>query len=239
MRTRAITILVTIVCLVGLASRDGVTQENRGRVVREIRPAVRAAQASAKAEEVHPTVVVETYLLQVDMDALYGFGVAAVPQKADETVTVGRLVSCLANPNSGRVLDSTRVVVHSREHGEIKSTSTEYVKQVSSGRAPSRAGAKPAESFRFQSYNTGSTVEVTTHAMRAAYPMIRLELSYDHSGWLSSETEEGAPPSTVSYDLSAVFEVEDGKAVVAGCKQTGNRGLFLIVRASVVGGPKN
>jgi hypothetical protein len=197
-----------------------------------------ATKASEKAEDVPLTVVIETYLVQVDMNALYGFGVAAVPQKADETVTVPRLVSCLADLNDGRVLDSTRVVVYSRERGEIDSTNTEYVKQTSTGRgsaAMTPTKPVPAQSVRFQSYSSGTTVRVTSYAVRSEYPKIRLELSYSHNGWFFSETEEGAPPSTIKYNLNTIFELRDGEAVVAGSKQTGNRGLFLVVRGSVVG----
>lgn len=233
-----ITIIAMVVCLVGLGASDGVTEEKRERVVRQPRPAVRATQPAEKQEKEYLPVVFETYLVEVDMDALYGFGVAAVAQKADETVTVPRLVSCLADPNDGRVLDSTRVVVYGRERAEVDSTSTEYVKQIITGRgAATKTGAKPApaESVRFQSYSSGTTVKVSPYAVRAEYPKIRLELSYSHSGLIFSKTEEGAPPSTINYDLNTVFEVKDGEAVVAGSKQSGKRGLFLVVRGSVAG----
>ncbi len=238
MRTRAIAILVMIVCLVGLAPIDGVTQENRERVARNSRTAVRATEASEKQEEVHLPVVVETYLVQVDMDALYGFGVAAVAQKDDETVTVPRLVSCLADPDDGRVLDSTRVVMRSREHGQVDITSTEYIRETStrSGPVPKTATrAVPAQSVRFKAYDSGSTVKVTAYAVRAEYPKIRLELTYSYSGSVLPVTEDGVPRSTARYDQVTILELEDGKAVVAGSKQTGNRGLFLVVRASIVG----
>jgi len=236
MRTRTITIMVMIVCLVGLAASDGVTKETRERVVRKPSPAARATQVSEKVENVFLSVVVETYLVQVDMDALYGYGVAAVPQKASETVTVPRLVSCLADPDDGRVLDSTRVVVYSRERGEVQSTSSEYVKQAVTGKvSAAKPGARPVQSVRFQSYSSGTTLRVTSYAVREAQPKIRLELSYNHSGWFLSEREDGAPPSTVQYELNTTFEVEDGEAVVVGGKQSGKRGLFLVVRASVVG----
>lgn len=229
-----------IFCLVGLVARDGVTKANRARIGPRdaARLATKAEQATEKAEDVPLTVVVETYLVQVDMDALYGFGVAAVAQKADETVTVPRLVSCLDDPANGRVLDSTRVVMHSRERGEVESTSTEYIREAITGKATlTKAGSKPApaESVRFRAYDSGTNVRVTSYAALAADPAIRLELSYNHSGWFLSETEAGAPPSTVQYELNTVFELEDGEAVVAGSKQTGKRGLFLVVRASIVG----
>ncbi|MHC4742883.1 MAG: hypothetical protein ACYS8Z_13285, partial [Planctomycetota bacterium] len=121
-------------------------------------------------------------------------------------------------------------VVYSNEQGKVRSTNTEYVKKAIPERRPA-----PAQSVGFEGYDSGTTVEVTPHAVRAAYPRIRLELSYSHSDFLTFEREEGAPPNTVSYDLDGIFELEDGKAVVAGSKQTGKRGLYLVVRASVVG----
>jgi len=130
------------------------------------------------------------------------------------------------------------VVVYSRERAEVDSASTEYVRQTSTGRGPAaRTDARPApaQSVRFQSYKSGTTVKVTSYAVRAAYPKIRLELSYSHNGWFFSESEEGAPPNTIKYDLNTVFEFKDGEAVVAGSKQAGKSGLFLVVRGSVVG----
>ena len=246
MRTRTITILVMTVCLVGLAASDGLTGETRSRGASRTATsrvaAAKAVQASEKKEDAYLSVAVETYLLQVDMDALYGFGVAAVPQKADEMVTVPRLVSCLADPNDGRVIDAARVFVFSRESADIKCTNTDYVGRggtgsvtVRSGGARTPARPAPVQSVTYVSYDSGTTVDVSSLASRAADPPIRLSLSYSHSGFFISEAQIGAPPSTVSYDLHTTFDLEDGQAIVAGSKQTGNRGLFLVVRASILG----
>jgi len=238
MKTRTITIMVVIVCLVGLAASDGVTRESRSRTTSRT-AASNTPPVSVKKEDAYLSVVVETYLLQVDMDALYGFGVAAVPQKADEMVTVPRLVSCLADPNDGRVVDSARVVVYSRENADIKSTNTVYVERGGTGPAAARSGGarppRPAQSVTYVSYDSGTTLDVSSLASRAADPPIRLSLSYSHSDFLISEAQIGAPPNTVSYDLQTTFDLEDGQAIVAGSKQTGNRGLFLVVRASILG----
>ncbi|MHC4744375.1 MAG: hypothetical protein ACYS8Z_20880, partial [Planctomycetota bacterium] len=63
MKTRAITIWTIIVCLIGLAVRDGVTWGNRAPVRARPSTATTVKQASEKAEDVPLTVVVETYLV--------------------------------------------------------------------------------------------------------------------------------------------------------------------------------
>lgn len=73
------------------------------------------------------SVLVEAYLVQVNNEALYDAGAAVVPQQSAESVTVLKLLSCLADPENGRVVSSARVAVKKNEEANTVSEKVHYI----------------------------------------------------------------------------------------------------------------
>ena len=87
----------------------------------------------------HKSVLVQAYLVQVPNEVLYQAGAAALPKDDSESITVAKLISCLAQSENAAVIDTTRVAVKNAENAEVSTTQTNYLPRTQT--VPSRQAA--------------------------------------------------------------------------------------------------
>lgn len=216
------TSIVVLVCFVLVIAISAEKANSGNKVV-----AVKSAQQQKLA-----SVAVEAYLVQVSAKALREVGVSVIPSKSEEAISIPKLLSCMtAGKDKGALISSTRVVVKDNE--EV--TSSILNKYNLKLPATTKTKKGPEESYKIYQYDSRTKTAVTIHV--AEDDLFRMQLSFSHSGLtfdMADRVKEGVPPDLVDYQLTGIFDIKAGRSVIVGSEQSGDKGLFLVVRAEIL-----
>jgi len=216
------TSMVVLVCFVSAIAISADKANSGGKVV---------AAKSVKPQKL-ASVVVEAYLVQVSAKALREAGVSVIPSKSEEAISIPKLLSCMTvGKDKGTLISSTRVVVRDNEEATSTIQNTQNLKLP----ATTKTKKGPEESYRIHQYDSGTRTTVTIHV--ADDGLLRIQLSFDHSGLtfdMADKVKENIPPDLVSYKLTGIFDIKAGRSVIVGSEQSGDKGLFLVVRAEIL-----
>jgi hypothetical protein len=216
------TSMVVLVCFVS-AIAISADKANSGEKV--------VAAKSAKTQK-SASVALEAYLVQVPAKALREAGVSVIPSKSEEAISIPKLLSCMtAGKDKGTLISSTRVVVRDNEEATSTIQNTYNLKLPATTKT--EKGSK--ESYRIHQYKSVTEIIVTTHIGHD--DLIVMTLSFSHNGLTfdtADQIKEGMPPDLVDYQLNEVFDIKEGRSVVVGSAQSGDTGLFLVVRAEIL-----
>ena len=214
--------IIVLVCFVSVFAISAEKANSSGKVV---------AAKSAKPQKL-ASVAVEAYLVQVSAKALREAGVSVIPSKSEEAISITKLLSCMtAGKDKGVLISSTRVVVKDNEEAKSTITNTHNLRLP----ATTRTKKGPEESYKIQKYQSETRTTVTIHV--ADDGLLRIQLSFDHSGLtfdMADKIKEDMPPDLVEYRLDEIFEIKEGRSVIVGSEQSGDKGLFLVVRAEIL-----
>jgi hypothetical protein len=214
--------IVVLVCFVSAIAISAEKANSGGKVV---------VVKSAKPQKL-ASVVVEAYLVQVPAKALREAGVSVIPSKSEEAISIPKLLSCMtAGKDKGVLISSTRVVVKDNEEATSTIQNTLNLKLP----ATTKTKKGPEESYKIYQYDRGTTTEVTINVVDDG--LLRMQLSFNHSGLtfdIADKVKESVPPDLVSYQLTGIFDIKAGRSVIVGSEQSGDKGLFLVVRAEIL-----
>ena len=213
---------IVLVCLVSAIAVSAEKAGSGGKVV---------ASKGAKPQK-SASVAVEAYLVQVTAKALREAGVSIIPSKPEEAISIPKLLSCItASKDKGALISSMRLVVGDNEEAESTITKSYNLKLP----ATTRTKESPEESYRISQYKSETRTTVVVHV--ADDGQLRMQLSFRHNGLtfdMADRIKEGLPPDVFEYQLAEVFDIKAGRSVVVGSAQSGDTGLFLVVRAEVL-----
>jgi len=190
------------------------------------------AQARQKAEAEDPykdsRVLVEAFVVEVKLSALYDLGVSPVGQKPN-SVSVENILKCLRNDDCAQVTAGAKLALGQQERGSAKATETIYVERQRP--VPASKGRSGAVSRSFQSYSTGKTF----NARVAIRPDSRIFVEFDFS---QSTVDKAAltgdaPPATLTRDFSGSVCLEEGKPSIVCAMQNERMTAFLIISADI------
>ncbi len=214
--------IVVLVCFVSAIAISAEKANSIGKVV-----VIKSAKPKKLA-----SVAVEAYLVQVSAKALCEAGVSVIPSKPEEAISIPKLLSCMtAGRDKGTLISSTRVVTRDNEEAKSTITNTLNLKLP----ATTRTKKGPEESYKIQQYQSETRTTVTIHV--ADDGLLRMQLSFNHSGLtfdMADKVKEGMPPDLVEYRLDEIFDIKEGRSVIVGSEQSGDTGLFLVVRAEIL-----
>jgi len=214
--------IFVLVCFVSAIAICAEKANSGGRVV---------AVKSAKPQKL-ASVAVEAYLVQVSAKALREAGVSVIPSKSEEAISIPKLLSCMtAGKDKGVLISSTRVVVRDNEQAKSTITNTHNLKLP----ATTKTKKGSEESYRIQKYQSETRTTVDIHV--ADDGLLRVQLSFNHSGLtfdMADKVKDSVPPDLVSYQLTGIFDIKAGRSVIVGSEQSGDKGLFLVVRAEIL-----
>ncbi|MBW8036323.1 MAG: hypothetical protein FVQ79_12015 [Planctomycetes bacterium] len=183
--------------------------------------------ASEQASKVDPlanaSVLVEAFVVEVELDALKEAGVSIVGM-SPESVSVLKILWCLRDKEMGAVVSGAKVCVKNREEGEVSDSETVYVKtemKSQNGRATNT---------RYDSHQAGKSFSV--NAYLESDTVIGIEYNYSETGF-DEEKDEMGPPATFNFELKGTLTAKSGKPLVAGAVQNDESVKFLIVCATV------
>lgn len=172
------------------------------------------------------SVLVEAFVVEVDLDALKEAGVSVVGQSPESLSTL-KILWCLRDEEMGAVISGAKVCVKNRERGEVSNDETIYTKKERKTpdgkiRETTYVPHKSGRSFSAQLYVKSDEV-------------IMVEYNYSEI-WYDDEEDKMGPANTFKFRLSGTLTVQSGKPLVAGAVQNDDSVKFLIICATVQGG---
>lgn len=190
------------------------------------------AEAQAKkAEQVedpykNSTVLVEAFVVEVKLSALYDLGVSPIGQKPN-SVSIENILKCLQDEDSAGVSTGAKVVLQQKQ-----SASTESKETIYRGRqVPIKVGSNRVVSRSYQSYNISSSFRASVNIL----PDSRIFVSFDFNqfGVEKIASMNDVPPTTITREWSGTVCLEAGKPSIAGATQGEQKAVFLILCADI------
>ncbi|MBN2592612.1 MAG: hypothetical protein JXA81_03815 [Sedimentisphaerales bacterium] len=211
-----VALIAATVCMVLLVGRSiGPTAE------------VQAGQ-TAKADEQQQDVcvLVEAFIVEVNLSQLYEHRVSPIGQKPD-SVSVGNILDCLKTKDLAQVTTGVKITVNSGQHGETKINETTYIERQLSGR-------NIPPNVRYASLDTGKTLEATASVQPGGE--IYVSFDFKESTYRNIAAAEELPPNTISRKWSGAVRLYAGRPAIAGATQNEETAVFLIISADITGG---
>ena len=211
--SKSIVVLVTAtLCMVLLAGRS-------------IEP---TAEAQAKIEDPYQDVcvLVEAFVVEVDLSELYMQGVSPIGQKPD-SVSVENILKCLDAKDIAQVTTGVKVAIQSGQRGETKITETIYVeRQVA---VPS--GMKVPGNLRYVNHDIGKTFKATASVRPSSEILVSFDFS--ESTYRNITSTDETPPNTLNREWSGTVNLHAGRPAIAGATQNEETAVFLILCADI------
>jgi len=215
--SKSIVVLVAMVfCMAILAGRSiGPTAEAQ-------------AKQTPKAEDPHKNVcvLVEAFVVEVDLSSLYKQGVSPIGQKPN-SVSVENILKCLEAKDIAQVTTGVKVAIHSGQHGEAKITETIYKKRQVA--VPSNR--KVSGAVHYTNYDIGKTFS----AIASFLPGEEILVSFDfsESTYRNITSSDETPPNTISREWSGAINLQAGRPAIAGATQNEDTAVFLIICVNI------
>jgi len=190
------------------------------------------AEAQAKkAEQVedpckNSTVLVEAFVVEVKLSALYDLGVSPIGQKPN-SVSIENILKCLQDEDSAGVSTGAKVVLQQKQSASAESKETIY-----RGRQePIKVGSSRVVSRSYQSYNISSSFRASVNIL----PDSRIFVSFDFNqfGLEKVASMDDMPPTTITREWSGTVSLEAGKPSIAGATQDEQKAVLLILCAHI------
>jgi len=188
---------------------------------------VQAGQAGKFDEQQQDIcVLVEAFVVEVDLSSLYKQGVSPIGQKPD-SVSVENILKCLDAKEIAQVTTGVKVAVHSGQHGEAKIKETIYIER----QTPVPSSRKIPGNVHYANYDIGKTLG----AMASVRPSGEILVSFDfnESTYRNITSTDETPPNSVSREWSGAINLIAGRPAIAGATQNEETAVFLILCADV------
>jgi len=190
------------------------------------------AEAQAKqagiTENPHQDVciLVEAFVVEVDLSELYKQGVSPIGQKPD-SVSVENILKCLDAEDIAQVTTGVKVAIQSGQHGEAKITETIYVER----QAPVPSGRNVSVPVRYRNYDIGKTFS-TIASVRSSGEIL-VSFDFSESTYRNITSTDETPANTVNREWSGAVNLRTGRPAIAGATQNEETAVFLILCADI------
>jgi hypothetical protein len=217
------TYVMLIVVLAGVSMLAASDRSPRGRVARRAEPAVREEDPYANR-----TVLVEAFVVEMDLAALYRMGVNPLGQ-APDSVSVANLLDYLKTGDKANVLVGAKAAaLHGANRNTARRTETRYHPKR---RVITTPGGE-RQAVDYGAYEDGETLAITPYVL--SEEAIRLSYSFDYSGPRTVQQPSETPPGTVSWSWEGVASLNVGQPRIVGATQDGEGAIFFVLTAHVL-----
>jgi len=176
----------------------------------------------------HSRVLVEAFVVEVRLSALYDLGVNPIGQKP-ESVSVDNIQKCLRNKDWAQVTAGAKLALGQDRRGTTKSAEKIYVERQAS--IPAGRGRDGAVSTSLQSYSVGKSFSAQVNV--SGDRRIFVEYDFGQNTLDEAELTSDAPPATKTRDWSGSVCLEAGKPSIVGAVQNEKMAVFLIISADM------
>ena len=191
-------------------------------------PAVIAqVQQAEKTEEPRQNmcVLVEAFVVEVDLSELYEQGVSPIGQKPN-SVSIKNILKCFEAGTIAQVTTGVKVAVPSGHRGEAKIRET--IQQI-----PVPNGRKVPGPVRYLKYEIGKTFVATASVLPSGEILISFDFS--ESTYRNITSTNDTPPNAISREWSGTVNLNGGRPAIAGATQNEETAVFLILCADIMG----
>jgi len=180
----------------------------------------------------HTGVLVEAFVVQVDLAALYEMGVSPLGQEP-HAVSVENILECLKDRDKATVVTGAKAVgSHRSEQGRVRQSETTYrprTKAVNTNQGP-------RNTVEYRAYENGQTFAVWPTVLSENTVVLRYEFSYSGSGVRGKQQSHSeVPPDGVSWTWDGPASANVGEPTIVGAAQDESRAIFLILTAHIAG----
>jgi len=217
--SKSILVLVAaMLCMVLLVGRSiGPTAEAQARQAENI-----------NKQQQNVCVLVEAFVVEVDLSSLYKQGVSPIGQKPN-SVSVENILKCLRAKDIAQVTTGVKVAIPSGHRGDAKITETIRIER----QAPVPSGRKVPSVVRYVNYDIGKTLRATASVRPSSEILVSFDFSESTYRNIASNNE--TPPNTVSREWSGTVNLHAGQPAIAGATQNEETAVFLIICADIMG----
>jgi len=193
-----------------------------------------AEQGEAKVQEKNPyetsRIMVEAFVVEVKLDALYKSEVSPIGQKP-HSVSIKNILTCLKNKEEAKVTAGAKVAAKNKEQGQTKGQEVIYVERLHYDSIP--AGHVDANNIRkfFESYNIEKSF--ATRVSAGADGKIYTSFTFHQTTLDEVSPKSEAPPNRIVRDWSGDVILEQGKPTIVGEMQDADTAVFLILTADI------
>ena len=195
------------------------------------RPSAKAqANKSVQAEDQHrdSRVLVEAFVVEVKLSALYDLGVSPIGQKPN-SVSVESILECLRNDDWAQVTEGAKLALGQQQRGSTKVTERAYAERQRP--VPASKGRPGAVARSLQSYDVGKSFDAQVSVR--ADGRIFVAFTFSQNTVDKAALESDAPPATMERDWSGSVCLEAGKPSIVGAVQDPQMAAFLIISADI------
>ena len=212
--------LVLIVLLTGVSILTARDRNDRTRI------------AGPVAREVDPyenrAVLVEAFVVQMDLAALYGMDVNPLGQ-APHSVSVANLLEYLNTGDKAIVLVGAKATaVHGSNRNTAKRSEARYHQREQVLNTPQ--GKK--ETVDYVPYENGETLTVAPFIL--SEHAVALGYSFSYSGPRGAKQKDTAPLDTVSWSWNGDIALEAGQPRIIGATQDEKTAIFFVLTAHIL-----
>jgi hypothetical protein len=193
--------------------------------------AMRAPQSAQPQEAQGPyansRVLVEAFVVKVDLPALYEMGVSPLGERP-QSVTVQHILKYLKARNNAGILAGAKVAVRNGEKSETAGQQTAYheTRHTDKGGASARS---------FTPYDSGETftanARVVSEGVIAVGYSFNLSTFFIERGAQTESQDDQVPPRKAHWSWSGDATLEAGRPIIAGSTQEDDSVIFLILVA--------
>ena len=184
-------------------------------------------QQAPKAKEPHKNtcVLVEAFVVEVELPELYEQGVSPIGQKPN-SVSVNNILKCLDTKDIAQVTTGVKVAVPSGHRGEANIRET--IQQI-----PIPNSRKVPGPVRHMKYEIGKTFRATASVQSSSE--IVMSFDFSESTYRNIPSIDETPPNAISREWSGTVNLYAGRPAIAGATQDEETAVFLIICADIMG----
>ncbi|MHC4211841.1 MAG: hypothetical protein ACYSWP_00575 [Planctomycetota bacterium] len=172
-------------------------------------------------------ILVEAFVVQVKLEALYKAGVSPVGSKPN-AISIDNILHCLKDPGSAQVTSGAKVAVRHKQEGSIRQQTTKMVKRTTTMGGKNQRTARTQRN-EFNNYKAGLTFSIEARVQsqqRVAVGFSFSQADYDFS-------EPNMPPGAINRDWSGKVSLELGQPSIVGSTQSQEEAAILILCADI------
>jgi len=188
-----------------------------------------ATEKEVKNPYENSRILIEAFVVEVKLDALYKAGVGPVGQRPN-SVSMEKILQCLRDENKAKVTAGAKVAVKNSQDGGMRSSENRYIEREAMRREKDVNQPVPIPAKIFDSY------EISTQFSALAYvgpeKDITVEFTFDQST-VDAASKSDRPPMRINRQWKSEVCLEAGKPGIAGATQDGQTVVFLIIAADI------
>ncbi|MHC4334466.1 MAG: hypothetical protein ACYSUP_05290 [Planctomycetota bacterium] len=173
-------------------------------------------------------VLVEAFVVEVKLEALYASGVNPIGQKPN-SVSIENIQQCLKDPDSGRVTAGARAAAKQGGRANMEVTETIYIEREKPVRR--RPGGEANIQKVFDSYEASKRFDVEVFS--EADGRIRAEFVFRQYTLAKIPEDKARPPDKITWKWSGQVTLEADEPSIVGAEQDEQKATFLILCAHV------